>query len=413
VVCAALAAGFNPWGFAIYEVPFQHIYYESPFAALIEWQATAVSLDPRTYAGRFWWIGIFTLIGVFCGKATRFSVALTAVTAIMAISARRFIPLFAVSAVPLAALGFSTILDVVRRRLPAISSPWPRLVASGVALLVAILLWNGVHFLPRPLQRWTSGEAYPSGAAAYLAAMPDPPQRLFNYYGWGGYLMLQAPGIPIFIDSRASTLYDDDLAADYFSMLNTEEGWREKFETHRVDAVLVPTESRIAGALRKQRPAWRVAYVDPRSVLLFAPAGPTRTRLAAPARLLQEGADLQLSRGFQWRRNGNLDKANNALLAAQRMDPMQLFVYGELMFVASLQDDADAVRHWTEEVLQVYPRRWNPIWSFAEQAWAAMGRCEEALEALRKIRMGGPFVADELRNQVQARIRESKCSPVR
>jgi hypothetical protein len=95
------------------------------------------------------------------------------------------------------------------------------------------------------------------------------------------------------------------------------------------------------------------------------------------------------------------------------MDPLQLFVYGELMFVASLQEDADGVRHWIEEALQVYPRRWDPIWSFAEQAWGAMGRCEEALEALRKIRLGSPFVADELRNEVQTKIRESECSPVR
>ncbi len=110
---------------------------------------------------------------------------------------------------------------------------------------------------------------------------------------------------------------------------------------------------------------------------------------------------------------GDLDKANAALLAAQRMDPMQLFAYGELMFVASLQEDAAEVRHWIEEALRVYPRRWNPIWSFAEQAWGAMERCEEKLEALRKIRLGSPFVGDKLRNEVRTRIRESECSPVR
>ena len=171
--------------------------------------------------------------------------------------------------------------------------------------------------------------------------------------------------------------------------------------------------SRVAAALRNARPAWRMVYIDPRSALLFPPAGPTRAALAPPSRLLTEGADLQLSRGFLWRRRGNLEKANSALLAAQRMDPMQLFVYGELMFVASLREDADGVRHWIEEALHVYPRRWNPIWSFAEQAWGAMGRCEEALDALRKIRLGSPFVADELRNEFQTRIRESECPPVK
>jgi hypothetical protein len=155
-----------------------------------------------------------------------------------------------------------------------------------------------------------------------------------------------------------------------------------------------------------------MAYIDPRSVLLLPPAGPTRTELAPPSRLLTKGADLQLSHGYRWRRRGNLDKANSALLAAQRADPMQLFVYGELMFVASLQEDADGVSHWIEEALHVYPRRWNPIWSFAEQAWGGMGRCEEALEALRKIRLGSPFIADELRSEIETRIRESECSPV-
>ena len=111
-------------------------------------------------------------------------------TAVMAISARRFIPLFAISAAPLAALGSARFWALARRRLTALSTPRLRLIASGAALLGAILLWNDVDFLPRPLQRWTSGESYPSGAAAYLAAMPDPPKHLFNYYGWGGYLML-------------------------------------------------------------------------------------------------------------------------------------------------------------------------------------------------------------------------------
>jgi tetratricopeptide (TPR) repeat protein len=196
-------------------------------------------------------------------------------------------------------------------------------------------------------------------------------------------------------------------------MLNAAGNWQEKFARYRVDATLVPTQSRIAAALRNERPAWRTAYIDPRSVLLFPPAGPTQNELAAPARLLPEDADLQLSRGFRWRRRGNLEAANTALLAAQRMDPLQLFAYGELMFVASLQEDADGVRHWIEEALHVYPRRWNPIWSFAEQAWGAMGRCEEALGALQKIRLGGPFIANELRNEVQTRIREPDCSPVR
>ncbi|MBW2493569.1 MAG: hypothetical protein JRE43_02365 [Deltaproteobacteria bacterium] len=412
LLCAALAASLNPWGFAIFGVPLQHIYYASPFSEIIEWQSVALSLDPRTYAGRFWWMVFFTLFGVFSGKATRFSIALAIVTAAMAISARRFIPLFAICAAPLAALGLGAIGSVAGRRFAALWTPRIRLIASAAALLVAILLWGDVRLHPRPLQRWTSAESYPSGAVAYLAAMPDPPKHLFNFYNWGGYLMLYAPDVPVFIDSRASTLYGDDFAAEYFGMMDAAEHWRERFESHGVDAALVPTHSRIAAALRNARPAWRVAYIDPRSALLFPPAGATRTRLPPPSQLLPDGVDLKLSRGFYWRRRGDLERAERALLAAQRADPLQIFLYGELMFVASLRGDAAGVERWLEAALDAYPRRWNPIWSFAEQAWSAMGRCEETRTALREIRLGSPFVADELRDEIQTRIREFACPPV-
>jgi len=148
-------------------------------------------------------------------------------------------------------------------------------------------------------------------------------------------------------------------------------------------------------------------------VLLFPPAGPKRAPLPAVSKLLPEGADLELSRGFRLRRRGDLEAAKRALVAAQRNDPLQLFAYGELMFVASLQGDADALRHWIDVALVRYPRRWNPIWSFAEQAWGALGDCEAQRDALRKTRLGSPFVADELRDEIRSRIRTLDCRAVR
>ncbi len=173
--------------------------------------------------------------------------------------------------------------------------------------------------------------------------------------------------------------------------------------------MLVPTEARIQAALLQQRPAWRMAYVDPRSILLFPPANPTRPDLPAPAQILPAGADLQLSRGYRLRARNELRKAKVALVEVVRADPLQIFAYGELMFVASLQADAEGVRHWTAEALRVYPRRWNPIWSFAERAWAGMDRCEASREALRRIRLDGPFIADPLREGIEDRIRLFDC----
>jgi hypothetical protein len=406
-----LAAGLNPWGYAIYGIPLEHLDRDSPFVLLMEWRSTHLSLDPTFYAGRFWWMVILTLIGVFRIRGAPLPIALTLVTAAMAITARRFIPLFAISATPLVALGLGAALDVARRRRPAVFDPWPQLVASIAALLVAVLLWNDVRFVPRPLQRWTAGESYPSGAAAYLASMRDPPQRIFNYYIWGGYLMLRAPDVPIFIDGRATTVYSDDLAADYFTIIDANRGWRKKLEEYAIDAVLATIGSGLAVGLQRQRRPWRVAYIDPRSVLLFPPADTTRPDLVSPSQLLPDGPDLRFSRGYRWLNHGELGRAHNALLAAQRMDPMQLLVYEQLIAIAAIRDNAPEVNRWIGEALRVYPRRWDPIWAFAEQAWRAMGQCEARLDVLHKLRLGSPGIPDELHREVHTRIRKLE-SPI-
>ncbi|HEY5656953.1 MAG TPA: hypothetical protein VIY27_04115 [Myxococcota bacterium] len=406
LLCAALAAGLNPWGFAIYGVVLQPINPETPFRDLVEWRALVPSLDPTSYAGRFGWMAALALLGAHRARRAPLTLAAAAVTAVMAISARRFVPLFAISAAPLAALAVAAALDALRRRLPALSNPWLGLATSAAALLVAFSLWSDVRFLPRPLQRWTGGESFPSGAASYLASMPDPPRHLLNAYHWGGYLALQVPDVPVFIDGRAGTVYGDRLAGDYRTMIRAAPGWRQRFEKYGIDAVLVQSQTPLAAALRSQRPAWRVAYIDPRSVLLFPPADAGRAELLVPSELLPDGADLALSRGYRRRKRGDLDAAASALVAAQRMDPMQLYVYGELMHVAALRGDAVEVRRWIEEALRVYPRRWNHIWAFAEQAWGVMGRCQEKLDALRRLRHGAPFIPDEIRDEIRARIRE-------
>ncbi len=403
LLCAALAAGLNPWGFAIYGVPLQPLDRDTPFHTLIEWRALAPSLDPRTYTGRFGWTVVLSVLGAVRARQA-FPLALALVTGVMAVLARRFVPLFAVTSAPLVALGFGAALGLARRGLPAPSAGWLRLATSGGALLVAISLWQDVCFLPRPLQRWTVREGFPTGAAAYLAAMANPPRRLFNSYEWGGYLMLDAPGVPIFIDGRAGTVYDDAVGRAYLTLLGAKRGWRRELDAYGIDAVLVVVGSPLASVLRSQRPPWRVAHIDPRSVLLFRPDDQARTPPPPVGQLLR-GSDLALSRGFRWRRRGDLERASAELLAAQRLDPMNLFVYGELMLVAALRDDAPELARWIDDALRIYPRRSNQIWAFAEAAWGTMGRCDAQLDALRRIRLDEPFIPDELREEARARIR--------
>ena len=65
LACAVLAAGLNPWGFAIYGIPRAHFDRETPFRLLMEWRTARPSLDPTVYTGRFGWLMILALLGVF------------------------------------------------------------------------------------------------------------------------------------------------------------------------------------------------------------------------------------------------------------------------------------------------------------------------------------------------------------
>jgi hypothetical protein len=93
------------------------------------------------------------------------------------------------------------------------------------------------------------------------------------------------------------------------------------------------------------------------------------------------------------------------------MDPMQLLVYEQLIAIAAIRDNAPEVNRWIGEALRVYPRRWDPIWAFAEQAWRAMGQCEARLDVLHKLRLGSPGIPDELHREVHTRIRKLE-SPI-
>jgi hypothetical protein len=401
---AALAVGLNPWGYSIYSVPFEPLDHATPFRKLIEWQALLPSLDLSSYAGRFGWLAVLAAIGALRARRAPFPIALALVTAAMALAARRFVPLFAISAAPLAAQGVALLLDTARRRSATPSRAWQQLAASAAGLAVGVWLWHGVDFEPRPLWRWTTGDAYPSGAVAFLRAMPDPPRHLFNFYDWGGYLMLNAPNIPVFIDGRAGTVYSDTVGRDYFRLIETRKGWRQTLAARDIDAVLVPKGAALALALRRQRPAWRVAHLDPRSVLLLRPAKYARSDPEAIWRRVPMSADVELARGLHARMGGDLEGAETAYLAARRMDPLQYSIYAELMLIEAQRQDAAGVRRWIDEALRVYPRRWNQIWGAAEHAYGSMGACAARLDALRKLRIGGPFDPDDLLAEIHARI---------
>jgi len=403
LVAAMLAVALNPWGFEIYSVPLHVIDPETPFRDLIEWHPLELrSLDPATYSGRFLWT--LAIAAPALRQRSSFYVVLALVTVVMAFSARRFIELFAIAAAPAIALGLSPLWNALARSVPVLRTQRAHLAGIALGALLSVLLWQNVRFAPGPLFRWTRFEAHPSGAVAYLNALAEPPRRLFNFYNWGGLLAMYSRSTPTFIDGRAATVYNDTIARDYLRLWAAAPGWRQLIADYEIDAVLVPPDAPLASAVRRSNLPWRIAHADSRSVL-FRPRA-AGERAGGPALLEKlSRADAQLSRAYVANRRGKPQVAERALLEVIRQEPLQLEAYGDLMVIAARRGDTAAIQRWTDAALDVYPRRWNRIWAFAEHAWRVAGKPRESLEALERVRLGGPFIRRDVLEDLGARRR--------
>jgi tetratricopeptide (TPR) repeat protein len=268
--------------------------------------------------------------------------------------------------------------------------------------VIALLLWRDVEFLPHPLYRWTQGDFYPSGAVRYLAALPDSPQRLFNLYNWGGYLMLHAPAVKVFIDGRANTLYDERVYDDYLRAYAGGPGAREVLRKYGVDAVLAPPGAGVVRVVLSEPEPWRVAYADPTALLLLAPWRWGSGRELPPVEDVLAGTpDLALMRGAAARLRGEGAIARSELEKAVRLNPLLLAAYAELMAIAAEERDRGAVERWRDAALDAYPRQASRIHSHAAASLEALGDLDGALEALRLSMPRGPF---QTTRYVEARI---------
>jgi tetratricopeptide (TPR) repeat protein len=390
---AGIAILANPYGYRILEYPLAYLDSSSRFRSLIEWRPPGFGLDPRNFEGRFTLIALAAALGIPTAlRRAPYLLALSGVTFLMAFTSRRFIPLFAITSAPVAALGLAAIERWARARWPVLGR---REVASGVTiagLVVALLFWQGVRFFPSPLYRWTQSQLYPRGAVQYLAALPSPPERLFNLYNWGGYLMLHAPGIPVFIDGRANTIYDEQIYDDYGHAYGGGQATRQILRKYDVDAVLAAPSAGVLRVLLEGPDAWKVVYADPQAVLALPAAAADRLDpLPRADRVLKGTPGLALLRAKAALLRGNYGRAREEYEEAVRMDPLLIPAYGGLLWLAGRENDRDALDRWTRVGLKAFPREGSRIYFHRAGALQSMGDLEGTIEALRRATPRGPF----------------------
>lgn len=104
---------------------------------------------------------------------------------------------------------------------------------------------------------------FPVAASKFLNAA-RPAGNLFNFYDWGGYLMVHSPGYKVFVDGRGLA---EEFTLMHEQVMNGPQ-WREILNHYKVNTVIVPGTNSFKGTLNGivanlvADQAWSLIYFD-------------------------------------------------------------------------------------------------------------------------------------------------------
>ncbi|TMD74878.1 MAG: hypothetical protein E6I82_05925 [Chloroflexi bacterium] len=189
-LASAVAVAATPHFLSLYPYPFQTQGSEAQQRLIVEWASPNFhDLFLRPFEAM-----VFLVIAGFAlRRPTLYQFLLTAAALFLALQSVRNVALFVAAATPVmittygewwkefaAARKWS--YDLPPRKLFAVITA---VVLIFIALITTLRVANNVS--PAHQQSMDS-ESYPVAAADWLAAHPDVGTRMYNQYGWGGYL---------------------------------------------------------------------------------------------------------------------------------------------------------------------------------------------------------------------------------
>jgi hypothetical protein len=267
---SVVAVAATPHGFALYPYPFQTEGSVAQQRLIVEWFSPDFH---QVYLRPFEAMVFLLIIGFALRRPKPYEFLLAIVALGLALQSVRNIALFVAVATPVlinvyseywrelaAARGWK--FELPPRRLFAI-------VTAGTLILIAgITVVRIADAISPTRQAALDASSYPIGAADWLAAHPDVGTRMYNQYGWGGYLanrFYPQPNRRVFIFGEAA-LMGDPLLNDYEDIQTLRPNWKTLLDRYRVDYVVYNRGEALANVLATQ-PDWTLAYEDSVAVI--------------------------------------------------------------------------------------------------------------------------------------------------
>ena len=140
------------------------------------------------------------------------------------------------------------------------------------AAIMAATIVGVVWYFPKTgdLEKATA-RLYPVHAVEYLRSHPiNGP--VFNTYGFGGYLVGNLPGQPVFIDGRGDLYERAGIFAEYIEVSDLKPAAFRILNQHRIQACLLERKESLSTALAAMT-GWELQYSDAVSALFVRRQG--------------------------------------------------------------------------------------------------------------------------------------------
>ena len=269
-LASAIAVAATPHLLSLYPYPFETQGSEAQQRLIVEWASPDFhNVELRPFEAMIFLV----VIGFALKRPSVYDLLLALLGIGLALQNVRNIALFVAATTPVMITTYGEwwreLADARKwtYRLP----PRPLFAVTTVIVLIAIA---GVTTLRvandiRPSRQQTmDAQTYPVGAADWLAAHPEVGTRMYNQYGWGGYLAYRfypQQNRRVFIFGEAA-LMGDQLLNEYEHVQDIRSDWKQILDRYGVDYVVYNKGAPLPNLLATQ-PDWTLVYQDSVAVI--------------------------------------------------------------------------------------------------------------------------------------------------
>ncbi|HET7418995.1 MAG TPA: hypothetical protein VFL27_01285 [Candidatus Dormibacteraeota bacterium] len=267
---SAVAVAATPHFLSLYPYPFQTQGSEAQQRLIVEWQSPNFhDSELRPFEAMIF----LTFVGFALKRPAIYDLLLALLGLGLALQNVRNVALFiaAVTPVMIATYGEWWRELATARRWAFVIPPRRSFAVVTAAVLLVIAFATSVRVygnVNSAHQVALDSQTYPVAAADWLAAHPDVGTRMFNQYGWGGYLAYRfypQPNRKVFIFGEAA-LMGDALLNDYEHIYALHSDWKSLLDRYGIDYVVENKGDPLPNVLATQ-PDWTLVYSDSVAVI--------------------------------------------------------------------------------------------------------------------------------------------------